>query len=305
MRHAARQPLRHRHGHRMVSVAVAVLMAGCGPQETDLPVPEPTVGSVGTLEHTKALLLPLDAYMFSLKEYRLLGEAQRLLLRRCMQRFGISYQTPAAPPLAGIGIQTRNERRYLVTDTTEARRYGYRVPTFSNREPPRSPQDDDPRVVAVLTGEGGGTSHNTSPVPSGGCVGESQRLLRRGAPDSASEDIAEPMAMRSWEQSAEDSRVRAVFARWSECMQRAGFRYGTPLEPARDRQLQARLSPAQINTAVADTICKKRHNVIGVWAAVEAAYQRRLIEANKPALEALRAANAAQLRSASAVVGHK
>ena len=65
-----------------------------------------------------------------------------------------------------------------------------------------------------------------SPVPAGGCVGESQRLLRRGAPDSASKDIAEPMAMRSWEQSAGDSRVQEVFARWSECMERAGFATG-------------------------------------------------------------------------------
>lgn len=115
-------------------------------------------------------------------------------------------------------------------------------------------------------------------------------------------DIAQSMGMKSWEQSSADYRVEQVFARWSDCMKSAGFSYRTPLESSRDRNLVREMSPLQIRTATADASCKQKHNVIGTWAAVEAAYQEVMIQRNKAALELLRQANLARLQRAATVV---
>jgi hypothetical protein len=120
--------------------------------------------------------------------------------------------------------------------------------------------------------------------------------------DTGVKYVAQPLATKSWSTSAADSRVRQVFASWSVCMKRAGFDYPTPLDVLQDRELLARASPAQRAAAVADTSCKREHNVAGVWAAVEAAYQRTLIEENQSALDLQREANATRLRLATAVV---
>jgi hypothetical protein len=289
------------HCARLLACAViSVGITGCATQETKSSTSVPPVQTIGPVTDTKDLLLPLDYYMFSLKDYRLLSEAHGILLRRCMQRFGITYQIPS--PTEG-GIQTRNERRYGITDTAEARRYGYRLPGATDYPAPSSAQDRDPKVIAVLTGEGG-TSVNGQPVPADGCVGESQRFLGENLPGAAA-DIAQPMAMKSWNQSAADHRVQVVFASWSACMKKAGFNYQTPLEPSRDRDLRRQVSAAQIRTAVADTLCKKEHNVIGTWAAVEAAYQEVMIRENKSALDLLRRASMMQLQAAHSVVSKR
>src|SRR6266545_6024041 len=161
---------------------------------------EPAIGPIKSLTDTKNLLLPLDEYMLSLDDYRHLAEARGILTRRCMERFGINYQAPTRP---GTGLQTRNERRYGITDLTEARRYGYRQPQGSKvAPPPSSEQDRDPKVTAILVGEGA-RAFTSRPVPPGGCAGEAQRRLRASEQSAGVEDIAEPLAMKSWALSAD------------------------------------------------------------------------------------------------------
>ncbi len=203
----------------LACAAIIGSITGCATPDNERSGGAPPGASITALTDTKNLQLPLDQYMFSLKDYRLLSDAQGILLHRCMQRYGVSY--PVRRFQDG-GIETRNQRRYGITDPAEARRYGYRVPGTGNKPAPKSAQDGDPKVAALLTGEGA-TSVNGRPVPSDGCVGEAQRFLTGGA--AVPEDIAEPMAMKSWGQSSADHRVQKVFARWSECMKRAGFSY--------------------------------------------------------------------------------
>ncbi|HYT89113.1 MAG TPA: hypothetical protein VEL76_10430 [Gemmataceae bacterium] len=285
---------------RLLAYAVILALTACGTRGTGRTTTrEPAIGPIKSLTDTKNLLLPLDEYMLSLDDYRHLAEARGILTRRCMERFGINYQAPTRP---GTGLQTRNERRYGITDLTEARRYGYRQPQGSKvAPPPSSEQDRDPKVTAILVGEGA-RAFTSRPVPPGGCAGEAQRRLRASEQSAGVEDIAEPLAMKSWALSADDSRVQQVFDRWAACMKLAGLSYSTPLDVLQDRALLARLSPAQTTTAVTDAACKKEHNVVGVWVAVEMAYQQALIEADKPALERQRVANTARLQVAAAVV---
>ncbi|GAB3923991.1 hypothetical protein GCM10029976_015050 [Kribbella albertanoniae] len=273
-----------------------LVATSCGAPDEGRAAREPSVGPIEPLTSTLNLLLPLDQYMLSLSDYRRLAEARRILVRRCMQRLGIDYKAQARP---GTGLQTRNERRYGITDQGEARQFGYRKPQPPTAEtPPDSAQD--PKMFALLFGKSA-TRYTSRPVPAGGCVGEAHRGLATGR-SAGVEDVAQPLAMKSWSMSAADSRVRQVFATWSACMKRAGFDYPTPLEVLQDRELRAESSPAQRATAVADTACKREHNVVSVWAAVEAAYQSALIEENRSALDLQRQANATRLRLAAAVL---
>jgi hypothetical protein len=47
---------------------------------------------------------------------------------------------------------------------------------------------------------------------------------------------------------------------------------------------QAPGSPKAVAAATRDVACKRRVNLVGVWAAVETAYQKRLIEENAETL---------------------
>jgi hypothetical protein len=273
-----------------------LVTTSCAAPEASRSAHEPSVGPIEPMTNTLNLLLPLDQYMLSLSDYRRLAEARGILVRRCMQRLGIDYKTLTRP---GPGLQTRNERRYGITDVDEARRFGYRKPQPPTAAtPPNSVQD--PKMFALLFGKSA-RRYTSRPVPAGGCVGEAHRGLATGR-SAGVEDVAQPLAMKSWSMSAADPRVRQVFATWSACMKHAGLDYPTPIDVLRDRELRAKSSLAQRATAVADTACKREHNIIGVWAAVEAAYQRALIEQNQAALDLQRDANATRLRLAAAVV---
>ncbi|MEU7059581.1 hypothetical protein [Streptomyces sp. NPDC046197] len=89
-----------------------------------------------------------------------------------------------------------------------------------------------------------------------------------------------------------DRRVTTVFARWSACMATRGFRVSDPLHPA--DKLPSLTEPvpsrAEIDQAEADVVCKQRTDLVGVWFAVESAYQRTAMGRNAAALTSVAAA---------------
>ncbi|TDD25828.1 hypothetical protein E1218_14255 [Kribbella turkmenica] len=173
--------------------------------------------------------------MFSVKDYRLLSEAHGILVHRCMQRYGANY--PVRPFQDG-GAETRNQGRYGITDPAEAGHFGYRMPG-RDKKPAPSARPYDPRIDALLTGTGA-PSVAGRPLPKDGCAGEAQRFLAGGT--AGPEDIAEPMGMKSWDQSRADPRVQEVFVRWSDCMKKNGLNHRTPLGSSRDRELVKKLT---------------------------------------------------------------
>lgn len=78
----------------------------------------------------------------------------------------------------------------------------------------------------------------------------------------------------------EDSRVRAVNKRWSECMAKAGYTVTDPMKAAKEIGIAgSELSgPRAVTAAKADVRCKEQVNLVGVHYAVTTAYQRQLIE---------------------------
>jgi hypothetical protein len=119
--------------------------------------------------------------------------------------------------------------------------------------------------------------------------------LRAGVPALPDELLAQRLSLDSYGRSRQDPQVQAVTRQWSRCMAARGYAYPGPLDPPADRRFRGPVSATEIATAAADIACKRRTNLLGVWSAVETAYQLPQIAANRTALEQVRRTNQTEL----------
>ncbi|WP_437068827.1 hypothetical protein [Streptomyces sp. enrichment culture] len=243
------------------------------------------------------LRLPLQDYLLADHELRELDRARVVLIDRCMRGFGFSY--PVRHPTADLGPRSPTERRYGITDASDAAAHGYglgdRDP--ARQKPPEKP-DLDADAQTVLFGKGR-SSVKGRPVPEGGCVTQADRSLGAGAPAGTDPGLAQQLSFQSFDLSRADSRVRRATRAWSACMAGHGYDYADPLAPLGDPALSGATSPRAVATATTDIRCKKATNLVGIWFAVESAYQRRLIDDHHDRLTGLKQANTARLRTAA------
>ncbi|MFJ2263761.1 hypothetical protein ACIOKD_36660 [Streptomyces sp. NPDC087844] len=272
--------------------AAAALTAGCSADHREQPEEAPA------LLRSTGLRLPLDAYLLSPGETTKVTEAHRVLVRRCMVRFGFDYP-PVAEGGTGGGLTSWTERRYGITDPTEAAVRGYRLRAPAG---PASPAEPGPQERIALTGEGKSRVKGLA-VPEGGCAGEAGRRLQAGGPRDVDRSLAQALSTESYERSLRDKGVRTVTEQWSHCMRASELDYAGPLDPPKDPRFQgAVLSAAERNTARTDVSCKRRTNLVGVWFTAEAAVQRSLIDRNHEALARVAAMNRTELTTAQAVL---
>lgn len=85
-------------------------------------------------------------------------------------------------------------------------------------------------------------------------------------------------------------------------MERAGFDYSTIWDP-NDQAWPEPVTDEEIAVAIADVECKQETNVLGVWMAVEAAYQVSAIRQHENELDALRIELSAEVANATQVLG--
>lgn len=86
-------------------------------------------------------------------------------------------------------------------------------------------------------------------------------------------------------------------------MSRLGRSYGTPMQANNDPKWAGRVAtPAEISVAVADGNCKKSTNLVGIRMASDAAYQRRLIVADKQKLDDFQLRSQKQITMAKGVI---
>ena len=86
-------------------------------------------------------------------------------------------------------------------------------------------------------------------------------------------------------------------------MRRAGHSYADPWEPNNQNwPREPTVSDREKMVATADVRCKHETNVAGLWTAVDAAYQWRLIEEHAVALEDLRRSRVVRLQRAAEVL---
>lgn len=233
------------------------------------------------------IVLPTDAYTLTVAQQGEWVLAANTLARRCLAKFG--FQVPAPPDPVNRGLDAYgNQRRYGVPPSLAyARDYGFH---FSENDP-RSPQmvnesawppamsADESDVLHGTNSSGAVTSYAGMSVPSRGCMGQADSQVSSGSivPTAVSD-----LDIESYEQSQADPRVITAQSQWSKCMAAQGYAYKTSLEalgnpPEGSGQVA---SSAEIAVAVADYTCATQVNLVGVWSAVETAYQRQQIDAN-------------------------
>ncbi len=286
---------------------------GCTKQHGQNGAEPPLVAVPANLTYTD-MVLPLDAYLPSAQTQALWQQAGEVLTRDCMRRYGLDW--PSRP--AVVSARPRHDRRYGIADLRQAQAYGYRVPVEpdAKAEPaeasepgvsaavPRPVQlTEDQRAVA----EGRVKSLHGIAVPEGGCLELAQRALTAGAPDvgSAASGTALPLELEGGltGRIERDSRLRKVWADWSACMAARGFRYRDPWAANDDPRWSGATAPdLEIATATADVYCRQETNLIGVWYAVEAAYQEQVISGYGERLAAWKAAIEANTANATRIL---
>ncbi len=303
---------------RVAVPALAVLgaLTGCSaPAEGQESTALPEVTSIPVILDSTHLKLPMGPYLLSTQEMDDLTTARDIFLRRCAGGFGV--ELPAHPKQRRLGPITYTERRYGLADPALAAEDGYHL---GDRDARHAPKPAGPELSAaqelVLTGtpppaatpEPKSRSRSTRPrhhgrqIPADGCLGEANRKLGGSWGDP---EIVERIDATSVLQAAKDGRVVAVFRDWSACMKARGYRYAAPWDPANDGRFAGpHSSPTEVAVATADVACKQKTNVVGVWYAVDAAYQRAFIARHRVALDQVKKDKAAKLRLAAATT-HK
>ncbi|GLX48803.1 hypothetical protein Shyhy01_17530 [Streptomyces hygroscopicus subsp. hygroscopicus] len=300
---------------RVALVGGALLVAAltaCS-SRTPRPAGPPALGEIPRTVAVERLHLPVERYMLSPRQALRFDEVQDAAVRACMR--GLSAPYPAATRLRAGSAAEREAldeytvlyRRYGLTDAAEARTWGYHTPAAdsSGGTAAKAPKPQFPSAAArdVLTGvDPSGapvTSYRGRPVPRGGCLGKAERLLgARGSqgPGTDPDGIVARIKADSFERSMSDPRVTKVFARWSACMDSRGFTMHTPMDevPSSNGATPSRREIAQ---ARADVACKARTDLVGIWFAVESAYQKAAIGQHGAELARVEAARDMTIRT--------
>jgi hypothetical protein len=276
----------------MAAVAV-VACSPAGPRNQPAEDREPQV-RIAPVADLATFRLPLDPYLMNSTNLATSTKAESVLAERCLRRFGLEYRLPAPSSAVVVGAQ----RRYGLADEATARARGYHV-----AEPPRVEAEQPSAAVETVLSGRGQNSFAGQPVPEGGCIGEARRRLAEGAPAVPNERLATELAWEGFKRTGRDSRVRQVYARWSDCMTRAGHRYADPLQANDDPEFRAaEPTPRELAVATADVTCKKEVGLIDVVASVETAYQQEILKHHASALAAVKANIEHRERTAAAVL---
>ncbi|MFJ1704052.1 hypothetical protein [Kitasatospora sp. NPDC088346] len=312
-------------------IALPLLAAGCteaagpasdgGRQQTRqaAPVAPPPVTATPTFDSANDKPLPLDAYLLDPDQLATVTKGRELLLTRCMQRLGFaSYTPPESPavPRDSDAPTLRTDGRYGHQDAALMAKWGYHPeggtpPDTTPRTPPAA--ETTPQVALAERGADdpktrfgpGGQTLNGQKVPDHGCIGEAAAQLT-GAADGTVGDpkTSTDAKFATLRQSMDDDRTKAVFARWSQCMKESGHDYPDPLAAIGDLEWRRspQPSPRELQVATADAACRTRFNVVGVWYAVDFAYQEQAISADAGNMAAAKASVEAQVRAATAAL---
>ncbi|MFH9355578.1 hypothetical protein [Kitasatospora sp. NPDC017646] len=288
----------------LVATALGALLAGCaGPsRQAAAPHPAAAVPTLADIPGTpsaavpsaaptdlSALRLPIEQYVLTPAENAQLNHATWVLAADCVQHHGITFQTPAA--LTHLRSGSEVPRRYGPADPAAAAKDGYHNPAAPDGD--KTPTDN----LASLSIDQRTTVFH--------CQQDAQTKLGGGATYGSS-PIGEQINSRSYLKAAADDRVKAAFTAWSGCMKAAGYDYASPMDAYNDPHWSASPTADQqeIATAQADIACKRQTNLIGIWYAVDAAYQQQQIQAHQAELDRDRTAEQQQLSAARQVLAH-
>lgn len=275
----------------------------------------PEISAIPILQSANDKPLPLDAYLLTGDQLEALTKAQTSLVAECMKRFGLPYSPrPVTGLLKNDGPKTRIDGRYGPQDAQHSAQWGYHpeggAPKGGGLPWGDSGVPETPEVMTALRGTSdrsrkygpGGQMVNGRVVPDHGCLGEAAKTLTGKANGVIGDDqLAIDLKFQTLERSQLDERTRSVFRKWSACMKERGFSYKDPLDALGDERWTKTPMPTQqeIQVAIADSDCRKEHNVVGVWYAVDYAYQEQAVEKHAEALHSVRTGIEIRMKAAS------
>ncbi|MFB6577816.1 MULTISPECIES: hypothetical protein [unclassified Streptomyces] len=286
---------------------------------------EPELGPVEVNPATSALSLPMDAYTDTEAERIRMGQVQQTLVSRCMARYGFAYEGVRSAEAPGAGPEDRHAYLFGLADPAYAAAHGYdRSAGEGSPAKPVPPQLSDSAHV-VMNGERPGAQSGTAPdanteeeaalvdsgltaagqkVPAGGCGREAFRKLYAPTKNSVDLLFTFGLASEAHDRSRQDSRVVDALKKWSSCMDKSGYTgIESPYDVVEKLGLQDdKGGPKAVTAAKADVACKREVNLVGIWGAVEKAYQERLVEEHAETLALYKEQREARFKLAASLV---
>ncbi|MEV1082705.1 hypothetical protein AB0I98_31515 [Streptomyces sp. NPDC050211] len=269
-------------------VVLAALLSGCSGDGDGNGGPVPDLGEIPRVRSSADIPdLPMDAYTLTKEQYQTYLKTQRSLIRQCMSRFGFDFRAMDAVLDSGEVPDLRPDktRYYFVIDADTAAASGYRAPDRDRRVEDDDGEGEDTTPTeaerAVLVGSNAGERLGGEQVPKGGCQGEANHeTLGEDGTDAFLQVPNDRVGPRS--RADADERVKEVFRKWSACMKDSGYDYDDPMQANDDDRWgpAAPAGQAEIQVAKADVACKHKTNLVGVWWAVQAAYEKQYVEDN-------------------------
>lgn len=103
--------------------------------------------------------------------------------------------------------------------------------------------------------------------------------------------IAVNVNLQTMYDARQDERTKSVFTKWSLCMKDRGFNYKDPLASISDTEWQKSSKPTahELKVATADAACRHKENVVGIWYAVDYAYEEQALAANAASMAKVKA----------------
>ncbi|MFG2880465.1 hypothetical protein ACGFYU_36540 [Streptomyces sp. NPDC048337] len=305
------------------TVLVAVLVAGCSDSGGEGGRGEPALGPVAVNPATVSISLPMDAYTDSEAEAIRMGRVQESLVSQCMARYGFTYEGVSSSESAAGGVSAdRHAYLFGLADPAYAEAHGYDKTAGQGRPAkPQAPklsggaytvmhgeQPGKERAPDALNEEDAakldsGIEVGGQKVPAGGCGREGYRKLYAPTKDSVDLLFSFGLAGEAHDRSKADSRVVEALHRWSACMDKSGYSgIKSPYEVIEKLGLESDLGgPKAVTAAKADVACKREVNLVGIWAAVEKAYQERLVEEHAETLALYKKQREARFRLAASL----
>lgn len=278
--------------------AAAAQQTAVPPAGVSTPTPRP--------EQVTQLRLPIEAYMLTPEQSAQRSWVRGRIVGDCAKEYGLDVKVGPKPDVSAA--DSIMFRRYGVTDPASVGTWGYHLP---RRNTPSAAQAAALRPSAaehtVLFGRDTAnkpvTAFQGRSLPVGGCTGKANAQVDPGTSGAGAKDpgpgygqLVATTKGDSFTHSMADTRVKAVFTRWSECMRTHGFNEPSPMEAGVKLPSIQRDKPdsTEINEARTDVACKLRTNLVGVWFAVESDYQNAAIARLPKEFAALRAERDAQ-----------
>ncbi|WP_143121274.1 hypothetical protein [Streptosporangium canum] len=271
-------------------------------------IEEPPVDAIPRISSSERIPMPLDPYIISMKDLRTIDIARDIRAAVCMKSLGFTEWT--AGTVRTWDPENDKEYDYLeYIDPVAAANSGYpRTQPDPKLLSPKTPAGDKRRPTGEERAAFNGSASQTSTgraVPEGGCSKEGARGIRDEAIELPVD--ARALAVNSRISARQDSRVTAALAAWRSCMEKSGLRYPDPVIPRQNPEWASRKADApagaeEKRVAGTDATCQREVNLVGVYKTVRAAYEERLVAADREKLAAARPIMEAWVKNAEAVI---